>query len=151
MRAKVLLIGAVAGLVLAACQTTGESGFMPRQFEGRSVDLLTEAYGEPVSVTALEDGRALHVYQTVSLEDWRQLDEQARRAIGTSPQTRRYDIVHEQTNEDDIVIGSQRTTFTARPNPPYAEVLCTIEAISGADNVIQSVSVASDLCLTIRS
>ena len=151
MRVSVVGVAVVCSLIASACQSNETSGFMPRQFVGATTEQVMAVYGEPVTIQTLTDGRELHVYETVSLEDWRRLDPQALRAAGGSVEQRRHVMVDHQRTEDGTVLYTRRTTFLGRPDPSYAPVLCTIEVISGADRVVQSVSVASDLCLTIRS
>ena len=151
MQAGKLLIVALGCGVLMACQSTGSSGFMPRHLVGAPVEQLADVYGEPVNVVALEDGRQLHVYETVSQEDMRQLSLQARERIANAPRLQPYTMTQSVYNEDGLVIETRKSTFAPLSNPAYAPVLCTIEAVSGPDRIVQSVSVASDLCLTIRS
>lgn len=151
MRVSILGLMVVGGLCASACQTHELNGFMPRQFVGATTEQVMAVYGEPVTIQTLADGRELHVYETVSLEDWRRLDPQALRAAGGTDEPRRHVMVDHQRTDDGTVLYTRRTTFSGRPNPSQAPVLCTIEVISGADRVVQSVSVASDLCLTIRS
>ena len=151
MRVSLAIVAALGGLVLTACQSTGSSGFMPRQFVGVAVDQLSATYGEPVSVAALEGGRQLYVYETVSSEDLRQLSPQARAQLANAPRSQTYTMTQSVYNDDGLVIETRKSSFAPLSNPAYAPVLCTIEAVSGPDGVVQSVSVANDLCLTIRS
>lgn len=151
MRKTLMIAVALGGLFLSACQSTGSSGFMPRQFVGVGVDQLSAAYGEPVNVAALEDGRQLYVYETVSTEDLRQLSQRARDQLVNAPRSQPYTMTQSVYNDDGLLIETRRTSFAPLSNPAYAPVLCTIEAVSGPDGVVQSVSVANDLCLTIRS
>lgn len=145
------LIGALGCLLVAACQSTGASGFMPRQFVGEPIGQMTHVYGEPVRVEALENGNQLFVYEAVSTEDMRQLSARDRSLIANAPRPQPYTMTQPVLNDDDVQIATQTTRFSELSNPAYAPVLCTIEVISNADLIIQSVSVANDLCLTIRS